>query len=291
MPITNATVVPIVYAAQLFRDFSRLNVFAARTDRTWQSQLANGGNTVRLSEINEGVVNDYVKGTPIVYTDADVTHLDDLTFKKDKYWAAKIEDIDAAMANVDVLGQFTISEAQKLADQVDADVRAEMDGSATAGPAVTIDLAAEVDANMFKFATMHRMLNAARVPQGGRWCILGPYAIEALQTFALQNEMIRAAGQTDALANGLIGNFAGFNMYAGDVGDSSVDSSGAKPVASETIFFGVDSATAYIDRIYTPQRITLESSFAEAVRGLYQYGAEVLHAGRIFKSAASITQA
>ena len=291
MAITNATVVPIIYAAQLFRDFSRLNVFAARTDRTWQSQLASGGDTVRLSEIHKGVVDDYTVDKQITYTPADVDHLGDLTFKKHKYWAAKMDALNAGISSVDVLSQFTVSEAEALADQVDSDVRAEMVNGATAGPAVALDLTAEdgINANDFRFATMHRMLNGVRVPQSGRWCILGPYAVEALQTFALQNEMIRAAGQTDALANGLIGNFANFNMHAADVSDSSVDDSGAKRVVTETILFGVDSATAYIDFIRQPEQLTLESSFAQAVRGLYSYGSEVLHPDRIYKATATIT--
>ena len=285
MAITNATVVPILYAARLVEQYRRRRVFAERVDRQWQGQLANGGNTVRLNVAAAGTLTDYVIDTALVYSGADVTALGDLTLTKQKYFAVSIDDINAIQAAVGVLDAAVEQDSILLAEAVDADVRAVMDTDATAGPAVALDHSADLTADNFKIPQMHRIMDIAKLPREGRWVIVGPYTAELIMKYSLQNAVLNApiAG---ALQNGSIGRFGGLDWFV-DSGENSAYVA-ADNTADEEWFFGNDTATAFIDQIRRVEPIRRETAFADAVRGLYTYGVKVHIPARLFKSAVAI---
>ena len=89
----------------------------------------------------------------------------------------------------------------KLATKLTTDVRAIFDAGATAGPAVALDhdnlsvggnSADLIVGSDFKFQTMHRMLDAQKVPRSGRWLIMGPYGVELMQGYSLHNSVLGA---------------------------------------------------------------------------------------------------
>ena len=291
MAITNATVVPKLIAARLVAKYSEQRVFAQRTNRAWQGMLAQGGNTVQRNSINDAAVADYVVDTDIAYTSGDVTALGDLTLTKQKYWAVKLDDIPAIQSVSGILDATVESAGEKLAAQVDTDVRTVFDTSATAGMAIALDHAdigavagTAIDANDLGFATFHRLLDLESVPRSGRWLIIGPYGAEILQAYALQNAVIAAAPIT-GLLNGGIGAFAGFNVYVHGATHSGLVSA----VATEDWFYGNDTAVAYIDQLRRVEQIRLQEGFEDAVRGLYTYGAKMDFPKRVYKSIATIS--
>ena len=285
MPITNATVVPKLIAARLVAKYGETRVFAQRTNRAWQGMLASGGNTVQRNTINDAAVADYVVDTDIAYTSGDVTALGDLTLTKQKYWAVKLDDIPAAQSVSGILDATVADAGEKLAAQVDSDVRAVFDAGATAGLAVGLDheSATAWEASDFKFAAFHRLLDLQNMPRAGRWLIIGPYGAEAIQRYAMQNAVI-AATPVAGLINGGIGSFAGFNVYVHGSSHSVL----AGTTATEEWFYGNDTAVAFIDQVRRLEQIRLQEAFEDAVRGLYTYGAKMDFAARVYKSVATI---
>lgn len=287
MPISNATVVPILYAARLVEQYRRVRVFSERVDRQWQGQLAGGGDTVRLNVAAGGSLTDYVQATDLVYSKADVTALGDLTLTKQKYFAAKIDDIDAIQSVVGVLDARVEQDAILLAEAVDADTRAVMDAAATAAPAIALDHDnASPSIEDMNIPLMHRLMDVAKMPRAGRWVIVGPYTAEYFMKVSLTNRILNAPVLA-TVQNGEIGNFGGLTWYT-DGGENSGFNDGANTAAEEW-FFGNDSATAFIDQIRTVEQIRMESDFANAVRGLYTYGVKVHIPLRLRKSAVAIT--
>ena len=292
MAIDNTTVVPKLIAARLIAKYSEARVFAQRTNRTWQSMLAQGGNVVQRNVINEGTITDYAIGTDLVYTDADVTALGDLELTKAKYWGVKMEDIRAIQSVSNVLDESVAKHGENLAEQVDTDVRAVMVAGATAGPAIALDHAnmgagAIVDrltVEDFGFARFHRLLDLESMPRAGRWLIIGPYGAEAFMAMALTNEVLNAQVLASA-QNGNIGRFGGFDVYVHGPTHSTL----AVAEATETWMYGNDTAVAFIDQVRNVEQLRLESAFATAVRGLYTYGAKTDFTKRVQKSTATIS--
>ena len=287
MAIDATTVVPIIYASRLVAQYRRVRVHGERVDRQWQGQLAAGGDTVRLNIAAAGSLTDYVQATDLVYSKADVTALGDLTLTKQKYFAAKLDDIDRIQSVVNVLDGRVEQDALLLAEAVDADTRAVMVAAATASTATPIDHdTATPSIDDLNIPLMHRVMDVAKMPREGRWVIVGPYTAEYFMKVALTNAVINAPALVN-LQNGLIGSFGGFTWYV-DGGENS-GYVAANDAAAETWIFGNDSATAFIDQIRTVEQIRMESDFANAVRGLYTYGVKVHLPARLFKSAVAIT--
>lgn len=289
MPITNATVVPIVMAARLFQAYTDKRVFAQRTDRTWQGTLANGGNTIRISKGAAQAVADYAVNGEIVYANADAVHVVDIGIPKQKSWAVKIDDISAVQSSANLLDDAVRLAGIDLAETVDADVRAEFEAAATAGPAIALDHdAASMDANDFNLARLHRILDVAKLPREGRWLMIGAYTAELLMGFSLQNAVLNAP-VNDALRNGNIGNYGGFSIIVYDPKYSTVGApASGKASVTEPWYYGNDTACAFVDQIDRTEQLRLQTTFADAVRGLYTYGAKMVDPTRMHKSAVTI---
>lgn len=303
MAINNSTVVPRIIAASFLRQFRTSTVYTARTNNTWRNLLNGSGDTVIINTTLEGAVGDYTKGGTVTYTDADVGPPLTLTLDKAKSWAIKFDDLDAAKSSLPVLNESTREHALKMALTVDADIYAAMSSGAAAGPAVPLDHSATLELDNLKLSQLHRILDLQSVPRDGRWIIVGPYTAEYLQRLALKTERMVVSDLTQSLVNGRIGSFGGFTWYV-DLTGSNVGNPAANGATQrETWLFGVNEATAFIDQIRRTEQLRLQNTFADAVRGLYTYGAKVLAPefraigtqnqanvkDRLFKSACTLT--
>ena len=301
MPITNETVVPIVMAARLFQNYTQRRVFAERTDRTWQGVLANGGNTIRISKGAEQSVGDYVVNGDINYANADAVHVVDLGVPKQKYWAVKIDDISALQSSANLLDDAVQKSGIDLAETVDSDVKAAFDDAAgaTPGPAIALDhgnyegnaMSVAGGAGDFQFPLLHRILDVAKMPAAGRWLMVGAYTAEVMRKYSLLNAVLNAPINAE-LQNGSIGSYAGFNIYVYDPVYSVFTpgtNAGDNGTATEPWYYGNDTACAFVDQLDSQEQLRLQSTFADAVRGLYTYGSKVVDRTRLYRSAATIT--
>lgn len=290
MAISNANVVPRIYAARLLAAYEAVRVYAQRTNRAWQSMLNAGGDTVRVSSLVRPTIGDYnpTATPPVTYTQIDAAKKVDIDLGYQKYFGGKLNDIDMLQSRPDLFDEYTRLAGEELAKQVDDDVRAAMvaSGAFTAGPGITLDMSAAFTANSFKFPQLHRMMDNANMPMAGRWIIMGPYSAEAMRTYALQNAVIDAA-PNQGLVNGRIGMYGGFSIYVSSDANSAYD--GDANTADEDWLIGNDTSMAFIDQIGEVENVRLQDDFANAIRGLYTYGLQSIWPDRLFKSAVEIT--
>ena len=300
MTIGTTVVLSMGMAARLFQNYTQRRVFAERTDRTWQGVLANGGNTIRISKGAAQSVGDYVSDQQINYANADAVHVVDLGAPKQKYWAVKIDDIRALQSSANLLDDAVRASGIDLAETVDADVKAAFDDAAgaTPGPAIALNhndyvgnsMAVAGGANDFQFPLLHRVLDVAKMPAAGRWLMVGAYTAEVMRKYSLLNSVLNAPINAE-LQNGSIGSCAGFNIYVYDP-VYSVFTPGATASdpgeASEPWYFGNDTACAFVDQLDSQEQLRLQDTFADAVRGLYTYGAKVVDRSRLYRSVATI---
>ena len=289
MALDNTTTVPKIVAATLLAKLRQSQVFAARTNATYRSQLNEAGDEVIINTPADAAISDYTANGTVTYNNADVGSPVTLSLTKRKAWGVKLDDLNKAASRPDVMASAVAEHAVKLAETTDADVRAAMDAGATDGPALTVDHSGnKLMLDSFKFATLHRLLDLNNVSRSNRFLIVGPYAAEALQRLALKNDVLLAGTGTESLANGSIGSFGGFNISVAPGAYSTYNTTSM--TATETVFFGTDEATAFIDRVNKTERLRLQETFADAVRGLYEYGYKVIDSKRIFKSAMTVNK-
>ncbi len=297
MAISNATTIPILVAARLLSKYRERLVYGARVSRSYEALLRNGpGDRVRLNIAGGATVADYTRNATLTYANADVGTAQDLVINYAKHWAIKIDDLNEIQSTPRILDAIVTEAGIAMAKQIDDDVYARFtegrsggkDG-ATIGSAISLDFekSGGMSVNDFGFHRLHRVLDIALVPRRGRFLIVGPYTAEALQFVASQNETI-AASPVSGLVNGNIGSFGGFRIYVGHKAKTALNS--GVTTATEQWIYGVDDATEFAEQVRKVERIRLETTFADAVRGLVTYGMKIVKPTAVYNSAVTITK-
>jgi hypothetical protein len=118
---------------------------------------------------------------------------------------------------------------------------------------ILVDLGTELDEN--------------NVPREGRWVIIPPFFHGSL--LKDNNFIGTGSGLADGtLLNGVVGKAAGFDIL--------VSNNVAKSGVNHKVLAGYQGAIAYADQISSIEAYRPEGRFADAVKGLHVFGAEVI---------------
>lgn len=93
------TFIPQLWSARLLAHLDKNLVLGNLVNRDYEGEIRNYGDTVKINQIGDITVKDYTQGTPIDYEDVS-GEATELHIDQQKYWAFKVEDIDAAQANI-----------------------------------------------------------------------------------------------------------------------------------------------------------------------------------------------
>jgi hypothetical protein len=121
-------------------------------------------------------------------------------------------------------------------------------------------------------------LTQANIPMKGRYMILPPWAealIEQTQAFIAITDMRGQA--SEVFQEGSIGRMAGFDLYVSNNAieyDPTFSTGGA--LGGYIVQAGHPMAVTYAEQIVQTEALRLQSTFADGVRGLHVFGAEVV---------------
>ena len=265
--------IPTVWAARLLAALEKSLVYgqANVSNRDYEGEIREAGNTVKIASIGDVTIGDYEKDTdisaPEILTDSDQTMLID----QSKYFNFYVDSIDRAQQNVNVLDEAMLRSAWALRERADTFLASVMDAGVPAGNRIGSTAIPKVptkdDAYEY-LVDLGVLLDEANVPLEGRFVIIPAWYHGLL----LKDERFVKAGtfQSDAaLANGQVGNAAGFRILK----SNNVPNLAA---AKYKIIAGHSIATAYVEQVVDLQTYKPEKRFGDAVKGLHVYGAKVV---------------
>jgi hypothetical protein len=267
MAITN--MISSVWSSRLLEGLEKSLVFGQSgvIGTEYEGEIRNEGDRVHIHSFNDLTIGTYTRNsTTISYellTDARQTLLID----QSKFFAFKVDDLDAAQMKPKVVDAATGRASYQLAETADRYLAGLYSGitNFTATSQAT-------SANIYqKLVETKVKLDELNVPQEGRFIIVPPWVVG----LALQNSTFLAASAESAL-NGAIGLVAGFNVLV----SNNVPTTGSAPVVSHLVA-GHSSGWTYAQQIADVEGIRLEGSFADGIRGLHLYGAKVVAPDRL----------
>lgn len=282
MAITNF--IPEVWAATLQSSLKKSLVFggSAVCNRNYQGDIANAGDTVRITSVNRPTISTYTRNvtsiSPENLTDAERT----LVIDQSKYFAFELDDLDAAQSlNGGALMQEAASEAAyALADIYDtfvAGLYVGVDANNAIGT-TSITTAALAVTGLLNLKVK---LDVANVPQQGRYVVIPPWYHALVLTSDL---FVRAdaSGSTTALREGFMGRAFGFDVM---LSNNCINVTGDDYI----IQAGYNGAITVADQIAKVEAYRPESAFSDALKGLSLYGAKLVRPSGIATLTASIT--
>lgn len=267
MSITNF--IPEVWSAKLLTSLKKSLVYGAPdvANRDYEGEISAAGDTVHIISVGRPTVADYVPNvtviTPEELTDADQT----LIIDRSKYFAFKIDDVDARQAMPGIMPKAMEEAGYGLKDIADQWLAGLYTGVAPANVigATTIT----VDNAYTLLVDLGVKLDEADVPSEGRWVVVPPWYHGFLQKdprFTSQGN----SGTTATLRNGIVGEAAGF----------SIRKSNNTPLVNtdnRIVIAGIRDAISYAEQINKTEAYRPENSFSDAIKGLHLYGGKLVH--------------
>lgn len=222
--------------------------------------------TVRVNKLDSISTFAYDGETPIS-PDALGSTYADLDVDQARAFAFKVDDVDAAQTSAPVLSDATAKAARALATDIDSFIVDLMDGDATEiGPKAIDGTSVTAYTIALDCATA---LDENNAPADGRFALVTPAFAAQL---ALDPRLNRATASGDAVAaSGFVGEVAGLMVYK------------TNQCPSGTVIAGHPSAVAFVQQVSSTEALRSESYFADVVRGLAVYGAEVLEPAALVK--------
>lgn len=282
-----ATFVPEFWSAKMQVALARSLRFASPlvVNRDYEGEIAQMGDTVHINSIGDPTVSTYNRGDVLTYEDLDTAD-QLLTIDTAKYFAFKVDDIDKRQAMGTGVTEAMKRAAYKVQKDVDTAVEALFAGAASAnlvnsGSAVQVDTAAKAYDNVL--VELKTELDEADVPEEGRFVCVPPWFHGRLLK---DDRFVRAdaAGRLDngVQGNGAVGTAAGFTVLV---------SNACALVTGDDyrVSAGIPQAITYAEQIAETEALRLQTTFADAVRGLYLYGMKLVRPEMISTALASKT--
>jgi hypothetical protein len=268
--------VPEMWSATLFVKLRKALVYGGLCQRDYENEVINFGDTVHINEIGPVTVNSYTKSATLTYenlTSARKT----LVVNQASSFSFKIDDIDQAQTNPKLMDGAMSDAAYRVGDTIDQYI-AGLYAQAGATPSDTTYIGTAAahyhvsSGNVIEnLSYAARYLTEKNVPQQGRWIVVPPWYTQKLilaETGAVSAIGVPKVFDDGALVSGYVGRLMGFDIF-----ESNNVYNSATP--GYAVMCGDRSAISYVGQVSEIEAIRLQTTFADAARGLYIYGAKV----------------
>lgn len=274
--------IPEIWAAELLVSLKKALIFGQPTvtNRNYEGEVANQGDTVRITSISRPTIASYTRGSTVIspeqLTDAQRT----LVIDQAKYFAFEVDDVDARQAAGNLLDAAAVEAAYALADVQDQFIAALYTGAQTAN-AITTTAITSGDLAYTGLRQLKVKLDEANVPSLGRWVVVPPW----YEGLLLENDKfvkVAYAGTDTGLRNGFIGRALGFDVMA---------SNNAPLVTGDdyAVIAGYPGAITVAEQINKTEAYRPQDAFSDALKGLLLYGAKLVRPDGIATLVASQT--
>ncbi|MDY2739479.1 MAG: hypothetical protein SOU94_06585 [Acidaminococcus sp.] len=113
-----STFIPTLWSARLLAHLDKNLVLGNLVNKDYEGEIKQQGDRVKINQIADVVVKKYVKGTPLVYDDTDGNPTE-LVIDQAHYFGFKVNDVDAAQANVNLMDRSLERASYALRDVID----------------------------------------------------------------------------------------------------------------------------------------------------------------------------
>lgn len=278
---------------------------SAITNDDYEGEISGPGNSVRITQFGDPTITAYTPGSPIQYQ-ALVDSAQDLLIDQAFQFAFEVDDVDKRQAAGDMQTYLEDRAAYKLADTADQFIAnlytGVANGNTLIGPSSTTTTSLTLGNYLLPqlysptshpadFYTQVLLplgvaLDQANVPSNGRYCVM-PSWCEALvrQTQAFVSVTDMQGDPSKVFTEGFIGRAGGFDLYKSnnavefDTNSGSQTPTGGSATSYQSAWAvqaGHPMAITYAEQITQTEALRLQTTFADAVRGLHVYGAKLV---------------
>ncbi len=277
--MATANFIPEIWSKKLLKIFDSNAVMANLVNRDFEGEIKDSGDIVKVRTFGNVTISDYTRDQTISFQ-ALTDPMQELSVDQQKYFAFKIDDLDKAQADMNILEGYAGRAAIAIRNIVDSRLLghyADVDANNVVGTDVSPIVLTST--NIYGYiADLGEMLDTDNIPAEDRHLVLTP----KYKTMLLKSdEFTRATSLGDkVIQNGYIGNVAGFSVHV---------STNLQPVSGVVNLMAFNREfVSFASQVNKIEHVRPYNMFADAVKGLYLYGSKVFHptAGSVLKAQA-----
>ena len=270
-----------VWSLKLQKKFYEQTCLDKVVNHDWEGEIKSAGNKVMIRVRPTVTVGDYTSYQDITYQDLTDDKIE-LQVDKQKYFAFKVDDIDQAQADINIINETTQDASEQMKITVEQDVFANVYSSATS----TVDGATTLrdSSNIIDWIIDAGVaLDENKVGSEGRFLIIPPWVAGMIKKSDLRDASLAGDGQS-ILRNGRIGMIDRFTLY---VSNNLV---GTKAQGTPTnCIAGTRDAISFASQFTKTETVRLQNQFGDAIRGLKVYGYQVTQPDALVHATAAST--
>lgn len=258
----------------------------------YEGEISGPGTTVHITQFGDPEISDYAPNESIAYQELDDAG-QELLIDQRKYFAFTIDDVDKRQAAGDMQAYLEDRAAYKLADTADQFIAGLYVNCASAnilmnGAYSSLTADHELAPALYGGSSSHPAdfylqvvlplkvkLDEAFVPKKGRYLVVPPWAealLEQTQAFV----SVATPAQQEVFTEGLIGRVSGMDVYTSNNSIEFDQTYGGWIVQA-----GHPMALTFAEQIVQTEALRLQTTFADAVRGLHVYGGRLVRPDHI----------
>ena len=256
--------IPAIWSETLLKSLDREYVAVMNCNRDYEGEIRNQGDSVTIPTIGPISVFDYKSDTDMSAENLMDGDTVTLTIDRAKAFCFQIDDADRVQTKPDLMKNAMREAACALADEADKYIFSlytkAAEGNTVEKSGVTADSIVDVLIET-RQRLMQKNVNSNT-----------PVVVEvspAIAALILKAKILTATDNTEALTNGYLGSFVGFDVY---VSNNIANSGNVWHCVART-----KRAIAFAEKMKSVEAFRPEKRFADAVKGLHLYGAEVVY--------------
>ncbi|WP_319764515.1 hypothetical protein [Maridesulfovibrio sp.] len=285
VPSHSGTNIPVIFSGKLLVKFYGASILTHISNTDYEGEIKDKGDTVKIRLTPDITINDYEKGTPLVYENPNSATVD-LLIDQGKYYGVNIFDVDKAQSDYEFMDKWAEDASEQMKIVIDTDVLSAIPADAhasnigatagaqcgninlgTAGAPVELTKANVLD----KIVECGQILSEQKAPATGRWMGIPPWMKTRALLSDLKDASLTGDGQS-SLRSGRLGVIGDFTLYESLNIKHVVD--GTDNCAS--IPFGHKSGLTFASQLVKNETLKNPTDFGDILRGLQVYGFEVI---------------
>ena len=264
MAITNF--IPTIWSENLYTALNKQYIAVANCNRDYEGEIRNRGSVVKICGVGNVTIGDYTKDTDMSTPQALSDTVRELVIDQAKYFNFQIDDIDRVQCTPKLLEAAMKIAADSLANEADRFVYGLY---AKATQIVTKDAVDETN-------ILDAILAAREKLYAGNVFDASEVVIEvspAIASLIMKAKLDLATDNTSLLETGCLGSIGGCKVYVS--GNIVTVTSGL--IQYNKCFVRTKRAIAFAEQLSEIDAYRPEKRFADAVKGLHLYGAEIVY--------------
>lgn len=257
-------------------------IYSAFANRDYEGEIAEAGDTVRITSVGRPSINTYVPNVTVITPEQPTDSQRTLVVDQSKFFAFAVDDVDQRQAKGNVIPQLMDEAAFGAANVIDLYLSSFYTSIQTANQvgAVSVSIATPGQAYDNVLVPLKIRLDKANVPTQARSVAISPDLHGVLlrdPRFIKVNE----SGTSEGLRNGIVGRAAGFDILL----SNQTPTTGSDSV----VIAGNNRALTFAEQISKVEAYRPQTSFSDAIKGLFLYGAKVTRPDSLASALVTVT--